>query len=479
MPIRRSTERLPATFPAVLSAFSLLHKSQMPTAGESIGARPDRGLRTEFAERDLDRHLALFYESTAAQLDAVSGYLAHGLDTGHRCVYLADANSPSRIENALREAGIDVTARTAAGDLAVRDASTVYLDGGFDLDGTVAELRSEAEQSSLDGYEGLWLAGENTWAFDAEASFERIVDFEIAFDSACPDCPVTALCQYDLRRFDGSAAAKALRTHRQVIYDRALCENPFYVSPAEYRVGAEGQTDARLMLEQARGLAESNQEIDRREQRLSVLSRVLRHNIRNDLNVIHGVLDTLVESESLTDKEVDRVAAALKHANAVVETAEKARYIQQTIGNSDVEPTPLGQVIDRAAAEARAAHPSARVQTPEAAERVVLADANLDIALEEALRNGIVHQDGSSPEVSVSVSTPTSDTVRVEVRNEGSIPDHERRCFRETGETPLAHGSGLGLWLIRWIVESAHGTVGFVETDDDVTRLRIDLCRAD
>jgi light-regulated signal transduction histidine kinase (bacteriophytochrome) len=189
------------------------------------------------------------------------------------------------------------------------------------------------------------------------------------------------------------------------------------------------------------------------------------------------VLDTLVRSESLTNEEADRVSAALKHANAVIETAEKARYIQRTIGDSEVDPAPLGRVVERAVAEARSAHPDARIRPPESTDRVVLADANLDIALEEAIRNGIIHQDGPSPEVSVSVSTPASDTVRVEVRNPGSIPDHERRCFREAGETPLAHGSGLGLWLIRWIVESAHGTVGFVEADDDVTRLRIDLCR--
>ncbi|OYR71958.1 hypothetical protein DJ78_03990 [Halorubrum ezzemoulense] len=74
------------------------------------------------------------------------------------------------------------------------------------------------------------------------------------------------------------------------------------------------------------------------------------------------------------------------------------------------------------------------------------------------------------------MSTPASERVRVEVRNPGSIPDHELRCFRERGETPLAHGSGLGLWLVRWIVESAHGTVEFAN-DDDRTRVRFDLYR--
>jgi signal transduction histidine kinase len=450
---------------------------QMTTAGESTGstARPRADLRAEFADCDLDRHLALFYESTATQLDTVAAFLSYGLETGHRCVYLVDANPRSRIENALRAEGVDVAAKLDAGDLAIRDASEVYLDEGFERDGTVAELRSEAERSAAEGYEGLWVAGENTWAFDGETSFDEVVDFEVAFDAACPDFAVTALCQYDLRRFDEAAAAKALRTHQQIVYDRTLCENPFHVSPEEYR-SEEGGADARIMLKQARGIAESNRELRRREQRLSVLSRVLRHNIRNDLNVICGALEELTGSESLTAAEADLVAAAARHADAVIETAEKARYIQQTIGSSEVEPTPLGPVIERAVEEVRSEHPNARIRTPDSSDQVVLADVNLDIALEEAIRNGIIHQDDPAPTVSVAVSTPANERVRVEVRNPGSIPDHELRCFRERGETPLAHGSGLGLWLVRWIVESAHGTVEFAN-DDDRTRVRFDLYR--
>ncbi|MDB9250118.1 MEDS domain-containing protein [Halorubrum ezzemoulense] len=209
----------------------------MTTAGESTGstARPRADLRAEFADCDLGRHLALFYESTATQLDTVAAFLSYGLETGHRCVYLVDANPRSRIENALRAEGVDVAAKLDAGDLAIRDASEVYLDEGFERDGTVAELRSEAERSAAEGYEGLWVAGENTWAFDGETSFDEVVDFEVAFDAACPDFAVTALCQYDLRRFDEAAAAKALRTHQQIVYHRTLCENPFHVSPEEYR----------------------------------------------------------------------------------------------------------------------------------------------------------------------------------------------------------------------------------------------------
>lgn len=62
----------------------------------------------------------------------------------------------------------------------------------------------------------------------------------------------------------------------------------------------------------------------------------------------------------------------------------------------------------------------------------MLAAENLDVALREAIENGIVHQDTDAPTVVVSVSTPSEDMARVEIRNQGSFPDVEREAL-ETG----------------------------------------------
>ena len=454
-----------------------MERSEAQSVPETTRQATAADLRAELGSHDLPRHLALFYRSKKAQLAATTAFLIEGLQSGHRCVYLLDVNTAGDIKSALRRANIDVEKRINAGDLVIRDAEEVYLESGFDPDKMVTTLEDEANASVADGYDGLWLAGENSWCFHTDQSFDHILDFEADFDAACPDLPVTALCQYDLDRFNGTSAAKALRTHKQVIYRNQLCKNPFYIPPGDYRSTDSSELNAQLMLEQAYSLTNARRDIDKREQRLGIVNRVLRHNIRNDLNLVKGTLELVDETESLSTESHQRLAIAIEHAESVIEMAEKARYVQQTTGDTTVEPQQLAPLLKTAIEESTAAYDSADVQFSGSDDVTVLADANLDVALREAIENGIVHQETDSPTVIVSVSTPNEDTVQIEIRNEGSIPDVERYTLEKGAETPLEHSSGLGLWLIKWIVENAHGSIDFPDANAGEARLQIELYR--
>lgn len=434
-------------------------------------------LRAELGSHDLSRHIASFYDSTESQLAVTTAFLIEGLQSGHRCIYLLDVNTAGDIKSTLRRANVDVDRRIEAGDLVIRDAESVYLESGFDPRAMIETLESEAEASVDAGYEGLWVAGENSWSFHTDASFDHILDFEAEFDATCPDLPVTALCQYDLDRFNESSAAKALRTHEQIIYRNRLCTNPFYTPPEEYRSTGSPGSNVGLMLEQAYSLTNARRDINRRKQRLGIVNRVLRHNIRNDLNLVKGTLELLAESDSLSPERQDQLGIALEHAKSIIDMAEKARYIQQTTGETAVEPRHLDPIIETAIEEVSADYPSAAVERSGATGLTVLADENLTVAIHEAIENGIVHQDTEPPTVDVRVSTPSEDTARIEIRNEGSIPALERDSLERGEETALEHSSGLGLWLIKWIVENAHGTIEFPDTTGEEARLRIDLYR--
>jgi signal transduction histidine kinase len=455
----------------------MMGRPEAQSAAKTTHQATAADLRAALGSHDLPRHLALFYQSNRVQLAATTAFLVEGLQSGHRCVYLLDVNTADEIKSALQRANIDVEQRIEADDLVIRDAEEVYLESGFDPNKMITTLESEANASVEDGYDGLWLAGENSWCFHTEQSFDHILDFEADFDATCPNLPVTALCQYDLERFNGTSAAKALRTHEQIVYRNQLCKNPFYVPPEEYRSTDSSELNAKLMLEQAYSLTNARRDIDEREQRLEIINRVLRHNIRNDLNLVQGSLELIDETESLSEESHQRLAIASEHAESVVEMAEKARYIQQTTGDTAVEPQQLGPPIKRAIEEATDEYSAADVQFSGANGVTVLADENLDVALFEAIENGIVHQNTDSPTVVVSVATPSEDTAQIEVRNQGTIPDTERHSLEKGKETPLEHASGLGLWLIKWIVENAHGSIEIPESNTAEARLQIELYR--
>jgi signal transduction histidine kinase len=107
----------------------------------------------------------------------------------------------------------------------------------------------------------------------------------------------------------------------------------------------------------------------------------------------------------------------------------------------------------------------------------VLADDLVESALLNVVDNAIEHNDRVVPEVGVEVGHVTHDGVdyvEVAVADNGpGIPASERRVFEEGTETPLSHGSGLGLWLTQWIVTRSNGRLSFEENDPRGTVVRV------
>lgn len=410
----------------------------------------------------------------------VSAFVETALRENRRCLYLADDNAPAEIRSALRAAGIDVDARENADDLEVREAAEVYLDDGFDGERTVRVLERAAVDAIEGDYEGLTVAGENTWCFHDEMAFDEVIEFETEFDARASDLPITALCQYDVGRFDERSLAEALRVHERIVYRGIVCENPHFVPPTKYADRSGPETNARMMLEQTHDLARSSRDIERREQRLAVVNRILRHNVRNDLNAVLGNLSLLRNAASLDGPARDHLDTARRVAERIVETAEKARYVQPTATDPTLETADVDGVVAEAVERTLDNHPDAEIEVTGATDATVLVDDHIDVALEEALTNAVVHQDDTPPSVALDASRGDN-YVTITISNPGPrIPEADRNVFRRGEETRLIHGSGLGLWLVKWVVENAHGRVrlpdeGSDRSGDGQNRLDLDL----
>ena len=59
--------------------------------------------------------------------------------------------------------------------------------------------------------------------------------------------------------------------------------------------------------------------------------------------------------------------------------------------------------------------------------------------------------------------------------NGPGIPESERRAISQGIETQLAHVSGLGLWLTKWIVDQSNGDIRFAQNDPRGTIVGIRL----
>ncbi|MFB6183959.1 MAG: sensor histidine kinase, partial [Haloarculaceae archaeon] len=225
------------------------------------------------------------------------------------------------------------------------------------------------------------------------------------------------------------------------------------------------------------GVAIDVTESHRHLQQLHVLNRVLRHNVHNDMQVVRGLTETIRDwspagTAALARRVIDR-------SDRLLETVHKTQEITRTVTES---PDPVGldavTLLGRVVATAREAHPEANV-TADLPDRIaVCAIPEIEAAFRELVENALVHTDADEPTVAVSLAT-TDDAVQVRIEDDGpGVPEVERDVASATAETdPLNHSTGVGLWLVRWLVQQSNGTLGFEDRDPSGTVAVVELRR--
>ena len=222
-------------------------------------------------------------------------------------------------------------------------------------------------------------------------------------------------------------------------------------------------------IQRERMLREREEELDLLRQ---VLTRYLRHNLRNDLNVILGYAECLEESSSA--EVVAYAETIVRKTNRLLETSDTARrystLIERGSGPSECD---ISAVVVDAVSEVRESYPSVAfdVDVPESC-RAVAGDGIRDVMV-GLVENAAEHND--SPEPWVEVRLRPGERPRLIIEDNGpGIPKHDLEAFDAGHESPLSHSTGIGVWLSKWVIEGAGGTLSF-DTDADGTRAIVEL----
>lgn len=201
----------------------------------------------------------------------------------------------------------------------------------------------------------------------------------------------------------------------------------------------------------------------RHRQRLQVLNRILRHNVRNDVTVIRGVAEEIGRRH---DGRIEGLSETIvKRADELATISEKARDVEYVFDESiPTESVDLDALLEDTVGGLESRNATATVSVSVAVDTLQTNRALLALILEEIVENAVVHA-GPAPAVEVEVRA-TETGVRVVVADDGpGIPDSELRPLRAGEETALRHGSSLGLWLVYWGTAALGGDLD-VESDD-------------
>jgi len=200
----------------------------------------------------------------------------------------------------------------------------------------------------------------------------------------------------------------------------------------------------------------------RRQQRLKVLNRVLRHNLRNELNLILGYTSAMSAQTSGTEEYAREIGAVV---DGLLGISQKARDIEQIIDrDSNLHAAKLGEVIQTAVDEVTTQYPAAKISVSAPGDGPSVNKRVLVPVLQELIENACRHNDAdvATVDITVEVTNARDYPITISVRDNGpGIPEDELLPLQEGTETPLKHGSGLGLWLVEWGISRLGGTIQF------------------
>ncbi|MFO7927344.1 sensor histidine kinase [Natronomonas sp.] len=209
--------------------------------------------------------------------------------------------------------------------------------------------------------------------------------------------------------------------------------------------------------------------LEKQRDDLELLNQVMRHDIRNDLQLIGAYAELLEEH---VDEDGEQYLEIIKeNTESAVDLTTSARDLARVMLNAegDTRSVSVASVLDQQIEEVRSGYPGAILTVDEPIpETDVVGNDMLGSVFRNLLANAVQHNDKTPPKIDVStVETPE----RVEVRiadNGPGIPDAQKGAIFGKAEKGLdSSGAGIGLYLVRSLVETYGGDV-FVEDNEPV-----------
>ncbi|MFB6068352.1 MAG: PAS domain S-box protein [Halobacterium sp.] len=375
------------------------------------------------------------------------------------------------------------------------DGSWVWLESRMsnltdaELDGFVVSsrdvtdrVRAEREYAETAGRleEIAAISGDALWMFDADWSellfvnpaYEEIYGMSVEEIKASPGAFLETIHPDDV-----AAVEDAM--------ERLSAGNPVDV---EYRVNP-GENYKRWVWVQGQPITRDGEVVrivgftrdvtdrKRRERQLFVMDNLLRHNLRNDLNVILGTAELIEES---VPEVGDRTAVIRRTAEDLLQSAQKQRQIIELVTAQERrERIDLQEVVSESIATVRERHPNATISIKALDAVSVRGRPELNVAVIELLENAIRHSAAANPTVEVRLQQVGHHAELTVEDSATPIPPVEAAVLKGEHEmTDVYHSSGLGFWLVYWSVELSNGDVTVHSEDGRGNRITVSLPRA-
>jgi len=225
---------------------------------------------------------------------------------------------------------------------------------------------------------------------------------------------------------------------------------------------------------------DNERRLEKQRDNLELLTQMMSHDIRNDLQVIAAAADAL--AERVDGDELEFVRKINRSAAAAVELTTSARELTQAMLRTRVDATSVAldrslraqiqEVEDTSELSVTVSDPIPSVS--------VMAGDMLDSVFRNILKNAAEHNDSEAPAVTVTVETgPETVTVRIADNGPGVDDAYKEEIFGRGQKGMSSHGSGIGLYLVRTLTEQYGGRAWVEDNEPTGAIFVVELTRAE
>jgi len=227
-------------------------------------------------------------------------------------------------------------------------------------------------------------------------------------------------------------------------------------------------------------LESSNTTLEERSEMVDVLNRILRHNVRNEVNVIAGRAE--LAASRIDNAEAQADLETVQEAALELSTiSTRTQRIKRLLAHEETEPERLrlNEALDATLSDVESDTPCATVEFDGCDnDPVVEAPRTFPRSVADVVEQIATHNDGEI-EITVSVTTENTgldgETVVLRITDDADgLPALDIEAVKSGEETPLNHAEGLALWCLQWTVTKSDGEL--LVRPDNAT-LKVEMTR--
>ena len=200
-----------------------------------------------------------------------------------------------------------------------------------------------------------------------------------------------------------------------------------------------------------------------KEEIISVLNRILRHNLRTSINVIEGYVESLDNSETYSEQQ-HSISIIQNRISEMKEISKKTKKIKKIINHyDDSENLPVEQ-IENIISSYRKRNTIIALNTNNLDDYSIMNKNLFIMVFKELIQQSLKNNTNRVSRIDIKLYPTKNNVLKIIYEdNSKKYSSSSWEIIKKGSETPLNHINGIELWIIYWSIKAMGGQIKLID----------------